>query len=112
MRAIVIAGAVWLASVGSIAWADEPAPLPTPKIPPNEVTVKIVAPDGASDADIAHGIAEEHARRDPAAQEAASVAKHKADADEAHHARVNKVCDAIPEDALARDPSLRRMCAE
>lgn len=112
MKTIVIAGAVWLASVGGVGWADESAPMPEPKIPPNEVTVKIVAPEGTSDADIAHGIAEENARRDPAAQEAARVAKRKAEADQAHQARVGKVCDSIPEDALARDPSLRRMCGD
>ncbi|MEB2286434.1 MAG: hypothetical protein B6D46_14690 [Polyangiaceae bacterium UTPRO1] len=112
MKSIVIAGAFLLASVGGIAWADEAAPMPKPKIPPGEVTVKIVAPEGTSDADIARGIAEENARRDPAAQDAARVAKRKADAEQAHRARVDKVCDAIPDDALARDPSLRRLCGE
>ncbi|MCC6847736.1 MAG: hypothetical protein IT294_04485 [Deltaproteobacteria bacterium] len=112
MKTIVIAGAVWLACGAGVVRADGPIDMPRPKIPPNEVTVKVVAPEGTSDADIAHGIAEENARRDPAAQEAARILKRKAEADAAHHARVGKVCDSIPDDALARDASLRRMCGE
>ena len=112
MKTIAIAAALWSASLVGIARADEPASMPKPKIPPPEVNVKIVAPEGTSEADIAHGIAEENSRRDPAAQEDARVAKRKAEADEAHHARVSKVCDSIPDDALARDPSLRRMCGQ
>ena len=122
MKTIAIAAALWSASLVGIARADEPASMPKPKIPPPEVNVKIVAPEGTSEADIAHGIAEENARRDPTAIAAAlwsaslvgiaRVAKRKAEADEAHHARVSKVCDSIPDDALARDPSLRRMCGQ
>ena len=81
-----------------------------PKIPPAEVNVTIKAEDGTSEADIAAAIASENAKRDPAAQAAAAAAKQKSDADAAHSARVGKVCDSITEDAMRRDPSLRRMC--
>ncbi len=109
MRTIVIAGTALMLSVGVVVWADD-TPV-APKIPPKEVTVKIQAPEGTTDEDIAAGIAEENARRDPAAQEAARVAKRKAEEEEAHHSRVSKICDSIPEASLAKDPSLRRMCA-
>jgi len=105
----IVAAAIVLGfAVG--AHAEEQPGLPKPKIPPAEVTVKVDAPEGTSDQDIAAAIAGENAKRDPAAQEAAAVAKQKADADHAHATRVSKVCDSIPDDAMERDPSLRRMC--
>lgn len=109
MKRIAIAAAAVVLAAG-VAAAGEPEV--APKIPPKDITVKIQAPDGTSDADIADGIAQENARRDPRAQEAARVAKQKADADEAHHTRVSKICDSIPEDSLAKDASLRRMCGQ
>lgn len=109
MKRIAIAAAALLLGA-AVSAAGEPEV--APKIPPKEFTVKIQAPDGASDADIAEGIAQENARRDPAAQEAARIAKQRADADEAHHTRVSKICDSIPEDSLAKDASLRRMCGQ
>ena len=112
MRTMVIAGIAATLCAGVAAWADEVPVMPTPKVVPNEVHVKIQAPPGTSDEDIANGIAAEHARRDPEAQEAARVAKERAAADEAHHARVAKICDSIPEESLAKDPSLRKMCGE
>jgi hypothetical protein len=108
MKAIVIAGVALAMSVGvNVHAGDEPAAV---SIPPTDVTVKVQAPQGTSEADIAAAIAAENARRDPAAQQAAQVAKRKADQDEAHTARVSKICDSIPEQAMANDPSLRRMC--
>lgn len=89
------------------AHADE---IVKPKIPPAEVNVTIKAEDGATEQDIAAAIAGENAKRDPAAQAAAAASKRKSDADAAHAARVGKVCDSITEDAMQRDPSLRRMC--
>lgn len=111
MRSLMIAGAAALCLAAVGARAEDPPVGPTPRVPPPaEITVKVHASDGASDADIAAGIKAENARRDPAAQEAAQVAKHKADEDAAHQARVAKICDSIPEKALADDPSLRKMC--
>jgi hypothetical protein len=81
-----------------------------PEIPPAEINVTIKAEGEASEADIAAAIASENAKRDPAAQAAAAAAKQRSDADAAHAARVGKVCDSISEDAMRRDPSLRRMC--
>ena len=105
---IVTAALIFGSAVGARAQALES--LPKPKIPPAEVTLKVDAPEGTSDADIAAAIADENAKRDPAAQQAAAAAKRKADADQAHAARIGKVCDSISEDAMQRDPSLRRMC--
>lgn len=108
MRAIVIAGVALAMSVGVHAHAgDEPVVV---RIPPTDVTVKVQAPQGTSEADIAAAIASENARRDPAAQQAAQLAKRKADQDDAHTERVSKICDSIPEKAMANDASLRRMC--
>lgn len=109
MNRIAIAAAALLLGAG-VAAAGEPEV--APKIPPKDITVKIQVPEGTSDADVAEGIAQENARRDPAAQEAARVAKQKSDADEAHHARVSKICDSIPEESFAKDASLRRMCGQ
>lgn len=109
MKITVMAAMALLLTAGGRASAGDQ---PTPKIPPPDITVKVQAPPGTSDQDIAAGIAAENARRDPAAQEAARVAKSKADADAAHHERVSRICDSIPEKSLADDPSLRRMCAE
>ncbi len=111
MRALMIAGAAALLVLAVDASAEDPPAGPTPRVPPPaEITVKVQASEGASDADIAAGIAAENARRDPAAQEAARVAKQKADDDAAHQARVAKICDSIPEKSLRDDPSLRKMC--
>ncbi len=107
MKTIAMIGAAAALAIGVESWG---ADLPTPKIPPPEVEVKVDAPAGTSDQEIAAGIAAENARRDPAAQEAARVADEKAARDEAHAHRKSKVCDNIPEDAMEDDPSLRRMC--
>ena len=109
MKALAIAVAALAFGAGVVAAGEEPV---APKIPPKDITVRIQAPDGTSDQDIADGIAQESARRDPTAREAARVAKEKSDAEQAHHARVSKICDSIPEDSLAKDASLRRMCGE
>lgn len=108
MKAIVIAGVALAMSVVVNAHAGEEPAVVT--IPPTDVTVKVQAPQGTSEAEIAAAIASENARRDPAAQEAAQIAKRKADQDDAHGERVSKICDSIPEKAMANDPSLRRMC--
>jgi hypothetical protein len=108
MKAIAIAAALVTLAIGGVADAED-APA-TPKIPPAELTVTIEVPEGTSDQDVAAAISSEHAKRDPAAQEAARVAKQKADADQAHAKRIGKVCDSIPEHSLQQDPSLRRMC--
>ena len=108
MRAIVIAGVALAMSVGvNVHAGDEPAVV---RIPPTDVTVKVQAPPGTSDADIAAAIAAENAKRDPAAQHAAQLAKRKTDQDDARAERVSKICDSIPEKAMADDPSLRKMC--
>lgn len=108
MKAIVIAGVALAMSVGVSARAeDEPAAV---KVPPSEVVVKVDAAAGTSEQDIAAGIASENARRDPAAQQAARLAKSKADQEQAHAQRLGKVCDSIPEKAMEDDPSLRKMC--
>ncbi len=111
MKAIIAAAALVIGSA-VVAHADDPMPNPTPKMMPPEVRVKIQAPEGTSEEDIAAGIAAENARRDPAAQAAARGAKAREAETGAHHTRVNKICDSIPEKALADDPSLRRMCGE
>jgi hypothetical protein len=108
MRAVMIAGMVLALGLAVQARAeDQPV---KPKIPPAEVNVKVNAPDGTSEQDIAAAIKAESDKRDPAAQHAAQVAKHKADEDAAHAERVAKVCDSIPEKAMRDDPSLRKMC--
>jgi hypothetical protein len=110
MRTMMIAGVIAALGTAIGAWAgDQPV---AGKIPPPDITVKIQAPEGTTEQDIAVGIATENARRDPVAQEAARVAKSKADAEEAHHERISKICDSIPEKSLADDPSLRRLCGE
>ena len=108
MKAIVIAGVALALGFWVNAQAGD-APV-IAKIPLTDVTVKVNAPQGTSEQDIAAAIASEHAKRDPAAQQAAQVAKRKADQDEAHAERVGKICDSIPEKAMRADPSLRRMC--
>jgi hypothetical protein len=108
MRAIALTALLLIAGATAVSAGD----MPTPKIPPPEFHVKVEAPEGTTEQDIAAGIAAENARRDPAAQEAARVAKEKAAADEAHHERVSKICDTIPEKSLENDASLRRMCAQ
>ena len=108
MKALVMVGMALALSVGARAQAED-APV-APKIPPADVTVKVVAPPGTSEQDIAAGIAAENAKRDPAAQQAAQVAKRRAEADQAHAERVAKICDSIPEKAMRDDPSLRKMC--
>jgi hypothetical protein len=108
MRLIVIAGMALALGVGAAAWAeDEPA---VATAPPTEVTVKVQAPEGTSEQDIAAAIASENAKREPGAQHAAQVAKQKADADTARSARVGKICDSIPEKSMRDDPSLRKLC--
>lgn len=109
MKSMAIALAALVLGAGVASAGEQPA---APKIPPKDITVRIQAPDGTNDQDIADGIAQENARRDPAAQQAARVAKERAAADEAHHARVSKICDSIPDESLAKDASLRRMCGE
>jgi hypothetical protein len=114
MRTIVMLGAALLMASAAEAWeSDPPAPV-TAKAPPgaSEIKVKVQASEGATEQEIAEGIAAENAKRDPAAQEAARVAKRKAESDEAHHKRVSKICDSISEKAMEDDPSLRRMCGE
>lgn len=96
--------------LGIAAGAHAGDEMAKPNIPPAEVNVTIKADDGTSEQDIAAALASENAKRDPAAKEAAAAQKHKADADAAHAARVGKVCESISEDAMRRDPSLRRMC--
>lgn len=108
MKAIIVLGAALTLGFGATAHAeDQPV---APKIPPAEMTVKIKVPEGINDQDIAAAIAAENAKREPAAQEAARVAKQKAARDEEHAERIGKICDSIPEKALADDASLRRMC--
>ena len=106
-RIRIVTTAIVLGIAASAHAGDE---MVKPEIPPAEVNVTIKAGDGTSEQDIAAAIARENAKRDPAAQQAAAAAKQKADADSAHAARVSKVCDSISEDAMRRDPSLRRMC--
>jgi hypothetical protein len=108
-RIHIVAAAVAL-GFAVAAYAEEQPGLPKPKIPPAEVTVKVDAPEGTSEQDIAAAIAGENAKRDPEAQAAAAAAQQKAEADQAHAMRKSKVCDSISEDAMRRDPSLRRMC--
>jgi hypothetical protein len=111
MRVLVIAGAVIALGLGTPAWAeDEGAAVPKAPPPPEEVTVKVQAPEGTSEEAVAAAIAAESARREPGAQHAAQVAKQRADADASHAERVAKICDSIPEKALRDDPSLRKLC--
>jgi len=111
MKSIVMVGVMLALGIGMQARADE-SNYTVVKAPPGEpdVTVKVDAPKGTSEQDIAHAIAAENAKRDPAAQEAAKLAKEKAAEDEAHAERVAKICDSIPEKAMRDDPSLRKMC--
>ena len=109
MKAIVIAGVALAMGIGVTAHAGD-EPVVVKAAPPTDVTVKVQAPQGTSDQDIAAAIAAENARRDPVAQQAAQVAKHKADEEQAHAERVGKICDSIPEKAMRDDPSLRKMC--
>lgn len=106
-RIRIMTTAIALGIAASAHGGDE---IVRPKIPPAEVNVTIKAGDGTSEEDIARAIASENAKRDPAAQAAAAAAKQQSDADAAHAARVSKVCDSISDDAMRRDPSLRRMC--
>ena len=123
MKLVVIAAVGLGLCVGVTAWAeDEPGVAvaePLEEVvkdkappPPAQYTIKVKAPDGTSEQEIAAAIAQENARLDPAAQHAAQAAKQKADSDAAETARVGKVCDAIPEKAMRNDPSLRRMCGQ
>ena len=105
MKAIVIAGVALAMGIGVTAHAGD-EPVVVKAAPPTDVTVKVQAPQGTSDQDIAA----ENARRDPVARQAAQVAKHKADEEQAHAERVGKICDSIPEKAMRDDPSLRKMC--
>lgn len=108
MQRIRIAATAFALGIAAGAFAEE---VPgKPEIPPAEMHVTITAPEGTTDRDITAAIATEQAKRDPAAQAAAAAEKRKADADEAHAKRISRVCDSIPEDAMRRDPSLRRMC--
>lgn len=109
MRSIVIAGTLLALGVGMPVHAGD-APVVAKVPPPLDVTVKVEAPDGTSEQDIAAAIAGENAKRDPAAREAAQVTKRKADQDEAHNERVSKICESIPDKAMRSDPSLRKMC--
>jgi hypothetical protein len=121
MKWIIVVGAVLALGIGTRTWAEETATggtiteqneYTTVKAPPGEpdVTIKVDAPKGMSEQDIAHAIAKENAERDPAAQQADKVAKAKAAEDKAHAERVAKICDSIPEKAMRDDPSLRKMC--
>jgi hypothetical protein len=122
MKSIIVVGVVLALGAGARAWAEDVPPGVTVeqkgdnysvvKAPPGEpdVTIKVDAPKGTSEQDIAHAIAAENAKRDPAAQEAAKVAKEKEAADHAHAERIAKICDSIPEKAMRDDPSLRKMC--
>lgn len=107
---VLLAGAALALGIVGHGWAEDPPPQPTPKMMPPEVHVKVVAPPGTSDEDIAAGIRAENAKRDPVAQQQAQAAKEKADADAAHAERVRKVCEGISDRAKANDPSLRKMC--
>jgi len=108
MNFIVIAGMALALGGGAAAWAeDEPA---VATAPPAEVTVKVQAPEGTSEQDIAAAIASESAKREPSAQRAAQAAKQQADADTARSERVAKICDSIPEKSMRDDPSLRKLC--
>lgn len=110
MKSIVMVGVVLALSTAVPAFAEDNYTVV--KAPPGEpdVSVKVDAPKGTSEQDIAHAIAAENAKRDPAAQQAAQVAKRKADEDQAHAERISKICDSIPERAMRDDPSLRKMC--
>jgi hypothetical protein len=122
MKSIIVVGVMLTLGVGARAWAEEVPPGVTveqqgdkytvTKAPPGEpdVTIKVDAPKGTSEQEIAAAIAKENAARDPVAQQAAKAAKEKAAEDEAHHERVAKICDSIPEKAMHDDPSLRKMC--
>lgn len=110
MRSIVIAATAVLMSVGAPAWGEDQATAPKKAPPPMDVTVTLDAPKDATEAEIAAALAAENAKHDPVARQQADVAKRQADADEAHHERVKKVCDSIPEKSLRNDPSLRKMC--
>lgn len=110
MKRMLIAGAALALGVAVTAYAEDPAPQPTPKMMPPEVNVKVQAPPGTSDADIAAGIRAENAKRDPVAQQQAQAAKAKSEADAAHAERVRKICESISEKSKANDPSLRKMC--
>jgi hypothetical protein len=110
MKGMVIVAAALALGIAANAHAEDPAPQPTPKMMPPEVEVKVQAPPGTSDEDIAAGIRAENAKRDPVAQQQARAAKEKADADAAHAERVRKICESIPEKSKANDPSLRKMC--
>ena len=112
MRTIVMVGAALLVATTAGAWESDTPPPVTAKAPPAEIKVKVQAPEGMSEQEIAEGLAAENAKRDPVAQEAARVAKRKAESDEGHHKRVSKICESISEKAMRDDPSLRRMCGE
>jgi hypothetical protein len=105
-------GAALLVATAAGAWESDPPPPVTAQAPPAEIKVKVQAPEGTSEQEIAEGLAAENAKRDPAAQEAARVAKRKAETDEAHQKRLEKICGGISEKAMRDDPSLRRMCGE
>ena len=110
MRTIVIAATAVLVGFGAPAWGEDPATTPKKAPPPMDVTIKLDAPKDATEAEIAAALAAENAKHDPVARQQADASKQKADADEAHHERLRKVCDSIPEKAMRDDPSLRKMC--
>lgn len=109
MKTIGIAAALLALSLAAAAQAEDGEPVVV-TVPQGDVTVTVEAPDGTSEQDIAAAISGEHAKRDPAAQEASQVAKHKAESEQAHAERVARICDSIPEKSMRNDPSLRRMC--
>ena len=112
MRTIVMVGAALLVATAAGAWESDAPPPVTAKAPPAEIKVKVQASEGTSEQEIAEGLAAENAKRDPAAQEAARVAKRKAATEEGHQKRLSKICESISEKAMRDDPSLRRMCGE
>ncbi len=111
MKAIMLVGAALLLVVGTQAHGEDQkwTTVKAPPGPPN-VTIKLDAPADASEQEIAAGLAAEQAKHDPIAQQRAEAAKQKAAADEAHTARIRKICDSIPESSMRNDPSLRKMC--
>ena len=110
MRTIVIAAAAMLVGVGAPVWAEDQATAPKKAPPPMDVTIKLDAPKDATEAEIAAALAAENAKHDPVAKQQAESSKRKADEDEAHHERIRKICDSIPEKSFRDDPSLRKMC--
>ena len=108
----IVAAAVLALGFATPTHAEEDSTYTTVKAPPGapDITVKVDAPKGTSEEDIAAAIAIEKAKRDPEAQAQAKASKEKAAEDKAHAERMAKICDSIPEKAMRDDPSLRRMC--